>query len=48
MAGSDDEDYGAPMPKAAAQKKKPAKKAIAAVKEEEEEMLELKDRLAAL
>jgi hypothetical protein len=26
MAGSDDEDYGAPMPKAAAQKKKPAKK----------------------
>ncbi|KAK1605914.1 hypothetical protein QYE76_029587 [Lolium multiflorum] len=47
-AGSDDEDYGAPMPKAAAQKKKPAKKAIAPVKEEEEEMLELKDRLAAL
>jgi hypothetical protein len=25
-AGSDDEDYGAPMPKPAAQRKKPAKK----------------------
>ncbi|KAM0910669.1 hypothetical protein ACQ4PT_013993 [Festuca glaucescens] len=47
QAGSDDEDYGAPMPKPAAQKKKPAKKASAPVKEEEEEMLELKDRLAA-
>ncbi|KAM0910671.1 hypothetical protein ACQ4PT_013993 [Festuca glaucescens] len=47
VAGSDDEDYGAPMPKPAAQKKKPAKKASAPVKEEEEEMLELKDRLAA-
>ncbi|KAM0851391.1 hypothetical protein ACQ4PT_052453 [Festuca glaucescens] len=46
-AGSDDEDYGAPMPKPAAQKKKPAKKASAPVKEEEEEMLELKDRLVA-
>ncbi|KAM0917024.1 hypothetical protein ACQ4PT_009770 [Festuca glaucescens] len=46
-AGSDDEDYGAPMPKPAAQKKKPAKKASVPVKEEEEEMLELKDRLAA-
>uniref|UniRef100_A0ACD5YS87 Uncharacterized protein n=1 Tax=Avena sativa TaxID=4498 RepID=A0ACD5YS87_AVESA len=47
LAGSDDEDYAAPIPKPAAQKKKPAKKATAPVKEEDEEMLELKDRLAA-
>ncbi|KQK00888.1 DNA topoisomerase 2 isoform X2 [Brachypodium distachyon] len=43
LAGSDDEDYVAAIPKPAAQKKKPAKK----VKDAEDEILELKDRLAA-
>uniref|UniRef100_A0ACD5YXT2 Uncharacterized protein n=1 Tax=Avena sativa TaxID=4498 RepID=A0ACD5YXT2_AVESA len=47
LAGSDDEDYAAPIPKPAAQKKKPAKKATAPVKEEDQDVLELKDRLAA-
>lgn len=47
LAGSDDEDYGVPIPKPAAQRKKPAKKASAPVKDEDEEVLELKDRLAA-
>uniref|UniRef100_A0ACD5TW45 Uncharacterized protein n=1 Tax=Avena sativa TaxID=4498 RepID=A0ACD5TW45_AVESA len=47
LAGSDDEDYAAPIPKPAAQKKKPAKKASAPVKDEDDEVLALKDRLAA-